>query len=263
MSSFAQNQHSCRMMLFLQHFGDVSDNQAPCGLCDFCLPLGTLSKAFRPTTTREQEIMWALLKILDAQGRPMSVSKVYSQLESDGVLSDRRVFDHCADALMRQGAIQSRNDSFEKDGKTIGYRSLVLKVSLMEEPNWEDVLILEGATEEKKYLPRKGASKGKTPAKTAGSRAPRKGASAEKSPKVRESAPIADMDDPLAQKLRGWRLRTAKKEKMPAYRIFTDRTLSALIEERPGDREALKHIDGIGPVKFEKYADELLRLMQD
>ena len=257
MSNFAQNQHSCRMMLFLQHFGDLSDNQLSCGICDFCLPLGTLSKVFRPTTTREQEIMWGLLKMLDAQGRPLSVSKAYAQLESEGIVSDRRVFDKCANVLIRQGAIQSRNDSFEKDGQTIGYRSLVLKAPLMAEPNWDELLILDGGpSEEKKYLPRKGASKAKGNAASTRKSAP-------KLSKSGATTQIADMDDPLAQKLRGWRLRTAKKEKVPAYRVFSDKTLTALIEERPGNREALKHIEGIGPIKFEKYADEIIKLMSE
>ncbi len=255
MSNFAHNHQNCRMMLFLQHFGDVSDDQSNCGICDYCLPLGTLSKAYRQPSTQERGLMLALLRFLDLQTRPVSISKVFQQLESDGLVKDRRRFDVSADALMRHGLVKSRNESFEKGGQTISYRSLSLLMPLDAEPSWDDILVLDGDADDP--IPasslRKGASKskGKKPSKAAtGS-----------SGSARRARTKSDMDDPLAQKLRGWRIQTAKKEKVPAYRVFSDRTLSALLERRPTSSESLKEIEGIGPIKFEKYGHDILDLL--
>ncbi|RYZ57073.1 MAG: ATP-dependent DNA helicase RecQ, partial [Proteobacteria bacterium] len=219
MSNFAQNATSCRMLLFLHHFGDVSDKQEGCGICDFCLPLGSLSKSFRQPNAREQAVMVGLLKLLDLQTRSMSISKAFQNLEASLLVSDRKLFDACADTLIRQGAVTAKMESFEKDGQPIIYKSLTAVGPFLEEPNWDDYLILESqaTSEVKTYAPRKSKAKSKT-------KTPRQGASRSKG----SSQSIDEIDDPLAQKLRGWRLRTAKKEKVPAYRVFSDKTLSAL-----------------------------------
>jgi superfamily II DNA helicase RecQ len=259
MSKFAQNATTCRMLLFLHHFGDLSDKQEGCGICDFCLPLGSLSKSFRQPNAREQAVMVGLLKLLDLQTRSMSISKAFQNLEASGLVSDRRLFDACADTLIRHGAITANMESFEKDGQPIIYKSITAVGPYLEEPKWDDYLILESqaTSEAKTYAPRK-SSKTKTRSKSATTR---QGAS--RSSSKGSSLAIDEIDDPLAQKLRGWRLRTAKKEKIPAYRVFSDRTLTALLDERPHDIEALKGIDGIGPIKFDKYGPELIKLIME
>ncbi|MBC7658967.1 MAG: DNA topoisomerase 3 [Chitinophagaceae bacterium] len=256
MSNFAQNQQSCRMLLFLHHFGDQSDKQTSCGLCDFCLPLGTLSKTYRKPTGAEQTLMLSILSLLKMQMRPLSISKVFQQLETEGLVDERRVFDAAADALVRHGLAQSRMDSFEKEGQSISYRTLAHAQA--GDPIWDDLLILEAQVGEARLTKRKGAS-ARGAAKSSG------GSSASRNPgKTRQGAvSAADMDDPVAQKLRGWRIRMAKQEKVPAYRIFSDRTLAALVSERPRTSESLKEIDGIGPIKFDKYGHEILKLLTD
>jgi len=67
-------------------------------------------------------------------------------------------------------------------------------------------------------------------------------------------------DEQLFERLRTWRSEQAANEKVPAYCVFTDATLTAIAEERPDDPEALVRIPGIGRVKIEKYADEVLRI---
>jgi DNA topoisomerase-3 len=61
--------------------------------------------------------------------------------------------------------------------------------------------------------------------------------------------------------LRTWRAAEAKRRRIPAFRILTDRALIALAADRPRDEEGLLAISGIGPTIVSKYGDALLRLV--
>jgi DNA helicase-2/ATP-dependent DNA helicase PcrA len=50
---------------------------------------------------------------------------------------------------------------------------------------------------------------------------------------------------------------------MPAYVIFSDATLAQLAERLPGDEQALLRISGIGPVKVERYGEEILAIIAE
>jgi DNA helicase II / ATP-dependent DNA helicase PcrA len=69
------------------------------------------------------------------------------------------------------------------------------------------------------------------------------------------------LDEELLERLRDWRLRVAGIQLVPAYVIFTDATLTALAERRPGRTEELVEIAGIGPRKLALYGDDVLALV--
>lgn len=71
----------------------------------------------------------------------------------------------------------------------------------------------------------------------------------------------SDIDDELHERLREWRQRVAGAQKVPAYVVFTDATLIALAERRPGRPEELIAIAGIGPRKLGLYGDSVLALV--
>ena len=58
-----------------------------------------------------------------------------------------------------------------------------------------------------------------------------------------------------------WRKALARASGVPAHVIFHDATLAAVAEARPADRQALMAVAGIGPLKAERYGDELLALV--
>jgi DNA helicase-2/ATP-dependent DNA helicase PcrA len=68
-------------------------------------------------------------------------------------------------------------------------------------------------------------------------------------------------DEALAERLREWRLATARERGVPAYVVFTDMTLNALAERRPRSEEELLDIPGIGPAKYEQYGQTLLEMV--
>jgi DNA helicase II / ATP-dependent DNA helicase PcrA len=68
------------------------------------------------------------------------------------------------------------------------------------------------------------------------------------------------MDENLFERLRAWRLERAQEQQVPAYVVFTDATLTAIAESRPGDEKALAAIPGVGRTKLDRYGGDVLQL---
>jgi superfamily II DNA helicase RecQ len=69
------------------------------------------------------------------------------------------------------------------------------------------------------------------------------------------------VDESLFERLRSWRLERAREADVPAFVVFSDKTLRALAAARPADERALAAVPGIGPAKLERYGPELLALV--
>jgi ATP-dependent DNA helicase RecQ len=79
------------------------------------------------------------------------------------------------------------------------------------------------------------------------------------------SEPGADVSasDPLYQAVRSWRLERARADGVPAYTLFSDRTLRDLVASRPGDRDGLLATWGLGEAKVERFGEDLLHVLQE
>jgi len=75
------------------------------------------------------------------------------------------------------------------------------------------------------------------------------------------AAELDPSDQPLFDALRTWRTKRARAAGVPAYVIFDDKTLVAVATRRPRDQVALRAVPGIGPVKSERFASELLAIV--
>jgi hypothetical protein len=67
--------------------------------------------------------------------------------------------------------------------------------------------------------------------------------------------------DPLSGALKQWRLDKSREEKVPAYIIIHDRSIDALVNNRPSSLPALLKIYGIGPSKVDRYGEEMLKII--
>jgi DNA helicase-2/ATP-dependent DNA helicase PcrA len=63
---------------------------------------------------------------------------------------------------------------------------------------------------------------------------------------------------PAVQALREWRLARARADEVPAFVVFSDRTLAELASRSPRTLAELAAVPGIGPAKLERYGSELL-----
>jgi RecQ family ATP-dependent DNA helicase len=79
-------------------------------------------------------------------------------------------------------------------------------------------------------------------------------------PQIRTSAD-ADVDEDLVTRLRTWRLERSQEDKVPAYVVLHDATLRELAALRPQTMGELSGVKGFGPVKLERYGDDLLAVL--
>ncbi|UQN09792.1 DNA helicase RecQ [Deinococcus sp. QL22] len=73
---------------------------------------------------------------------------------------------------------------------------------------------------------------------------------------------IGAHDKPLFLALRAWRAERAAQLKVPPYVIFSDATLKAIAEVRPGSLKTLGTVSGIGERRLAEYGSEVLRLVR-
>ncbi|TMG32511.1 MAG: ATP-dependent DNA helicase RecQ [Chloroflexi bacterium] len=65
----------------------------------------------------------------------------------------------------------------------------------------------------------------------------------------------------LVDRLRRWRLETARSTGVPAYVVFHDSTLSAIAAARPSSLAELLRVPGVGDSKLRKYGEEVLEVL--
>ena len=85
-----------------------------------------------------------------------------------------------------------------------------------------------------------------------------------KSAKKKKSATHKSLENPeMFDKLRQLRMELARKKRVPAYVVFTDKTLIAMANELPRSKAALLALPGVGEAKLAKFGDAFLALLKD
>ena len=72
-----------------------------------------------------------------------------------------------------------------------------------------------------------------------------------------------DYDEELFELLRTKRSELASEMGVPAYIIFSDKTLKHLANDKPSDKSSMLEVNGIGEKKYEQYGEEFLSIIND
>jgi len=72
----------------------------------------------------------------------------------------------------------------------------------------------------------------------------------------------ADAPVELVDRLRQWRLETARATRVPAFVVFHDTTLTAIAAARPATLAELLRVPGVGDSKLRKYGEEVLEVLR-
>jgi hypothetical protein len=75
--------------------------------------------------------------------------------------------------------------------------------------------------------------------------------------------PDSPADAALVEALKTWRSRTAVEAGVPAYLVFHDRHLEAIAGRRPRSARELAACPGVGPAKLDRYADDVLAIVDE
>lgn len=67
-----------------------------------------------------------------------------------------------------------------------------------------------------------------------------------------------DTDDALATALRVFRRKQVEQSGAPAYTVFSDKVLQAIVMSKPSDQASFLSIKGLGPTKWQKYGPAIL-----
>jgi ATP-dependent DNA helicase RecQ len=80
---------------------------------------------------------------------------------------------------------------------------------------------------------------------------------------VASASPLNDRQSSLLTSLKELRLRLAKQRRVPAYVIFSDRTLIDMAEKRPQDIDEFAQVHGVGAAKLKDFAETFLAAIRD
>ena len=80
-------------------------------------------------------------------------------------------------------------------------------------------------------------------------------------PSIRTGGGLEDVDEDLVARLRSWRLERSRADAVPAFVVLHDATLRELAAVRPGTIDELAGVKGFGPLKLERYGNDVLAVL--
>ena len=224
----------CRRQTLLAYFGEASE---PCGNCDLCQDGVELFD----TTIDAQKAMSAIVRTGERFGMEHLISIL------TGALTEN---------IQKYNHEKLPTFGVGKERKPAEWRSIFRQLSavgliaqdMMEHGRWwvtdEGWRVLKG---EQRIELRKDLSSGA--AKSARR-------------KANAAAIVADADTALLEALKALRTKLARAQNVPAYVVFSDRTLAELATHRPTTARAMREIHGIGDAKLERYGTAFLGVVQ-
>jgi ATP-dependent DNA helicase RecQ len=92
----------------------------------------------------------------------------------------------------------------------------------------------------------------------------RKATSKEKKSRIEKVAtPLSAEESARMRTIKEWRLEYARAQDMPAFLVFSNRTLEDLARKAPGTFTELEEVYGLGPQKIEAFGKELLEILNE
>ena len=226
----------CRRQTLLAYFGEILEE--PCGHCDLC---ENPPERFDGTILA-QKAMSAILRT----GERFGVEHLTAVLRGETTDAVAR-FRHDGLPTFGVGA-----DIAKTEWRSIFrqlYAAGLAEVNIAEYGQWSVTpagrRVLKG---EEAVMLRKDAAAPRARRRREGSAAP---------------APVEAADAGLLAALKARRLELARAADVPAYVIFTDRTLHEIAAARPRTLDELSDVHGVGQAKLEKYGAMVLEMVEN
>ncbi|MGB6055208.1 MAG: DNA helicase RecQ [Burkholderiaceae bacterium] len=229
---------SCRRVRLLDYFGQQSE---PCGNCDTCLAPPAAFDATLP--------LQKLLSTIYRVGQRFGAGHVLDVLR--GVDSDKaRQWGHEQLSTFGIGA-----DTGEAEWRAILRQSIALGLVAVDHDAYSALKLTEAARPVLRGEQKIELRQYQKPAKT------RRGGRDGGRQKAYAEAGLSAPQQVLFEKLRWWRMETAREHNVPAYVIFNDATLRDIARLRPASLAELRGISGVGEKKLESYGAAIMALI--
>jgi ATP-dependent DNA helicase RecQ len=227
---------SCRRMRLLDYFGEAS---GPCGNCDTCL----LPPVSVDGTVPVQKLLSAIYRVDQrfAAGHVIDVLR--------GAASERIMQWH-HDKLTVFGVGHDRS---EQEWRAILRQAIALGLVTVDHEQFSSLKLTEAARPVLKGEKKVQLRQYQKPVKQKRAAAPRGYAELD----------LSSAEQAIFDKLRWWRVETARAHGVPAYVVFQDATLREIAKVRPTSLDALRGVSGVGEKKLASYGDEIVTLIAE
>ncbi len=226
---------SCRRMRLLEYFGQSSQ---PCGNCDTCLLPPSSFDATVPT----QKLLSAVYRC----GQRFASGHIIEVLR--GIASEK-VQQWRHDQLKTFGC---GNGHSEDEWRAIVRQAIALGFLTVDHENYNALKLTDAARpvllgEQKVDMRRY--------------QKPQKRSSTAKQPSGFVETALNSGQQAIFERLRWWRVETARVHNVPAYVIFVDATLREIAKAQPATLDELGQVSGVGLKKLETYGQQILDLL--
>jgi len=223
------NYTGCLRNHILQYFGEMRTE--PCGNCSSCL--GEVNTV--DVTKEAQMVLSNMVRMKRHFGMTMIVDVLRGS-------RNQRVLENKFDELSTHGIM--KNYSVQQVRDIISDLVAHRYVSVAEH------LVLYVTTQAKELLLGKASLSIKE-------------RSYKSSPSSKTRQVSHHVDQELYEALREVRYELAQAENVPAYVIFSNKSLEDMASKRPKNAEEFLEVEGVGPVKADKYAGQFLPVIQE
>ncbi len=228
----------CRRVRLLDYFGQAS---APCGNCDTCLN--------PPVSFDATESVQKLLSTIYRVGQRFGAGHVLDVLR--GSDADKvKQWNHDQLSTFGIGA-----DKSEAEWRAILRQAIALGLIEIDHEAYGALKLPEAARAVLKGDQKIAMRRYQKPVKSRAASRPSAG-----------SSPVSDLSplqQALFERLRWWRVETARSHNVPAYVIFHDATLREIARAMPMSLDDMRQVSGVGEKKLETYGEQIIALVAE
>ncbi|TYQ07218.1 UNVERIFIED_ORG: ATP-dependent DNA helicase RecQ [Zoogloea ramigera] len=227
---------SCRRVRLLDYFGEQS---GPCGNCDTCL----IPPVSFDGTVPVQKLLSAVYRV-DQRFAAGHVIEVLRGVETDRI----KTWHHDSLSVFGIGA-----DRSEHEWRAILRQMIALGLLTVDHEQYSSLKLTDAARPVLKGGQKVQLRQYQKPVK-------------QKTPRASKGYVESDLsaaEEKIFDRLRSWRMGTAREHNVAAYIIFNDATLREIAKARPTALDDLRGISGVGEKKLASYGDQIVELIRE
>ena len=229
---------SCRRTRLLEYFGERS---TPCGNCDTCLVPPVSFDATVPV----QKLLSAIYRV----DQRFAAGHVIEVLRG---VSTERISQWHHDALSVYGI---GSETSEAEWRAILRQTIALGLVTVDHEVYSSLKLTDAARPVLKGGQKVQLRQYQKPVKQ------KRAASG--AAKGHVEMDLSKSEQTIFEKLRWWRVETARTHGVPAYVIFVDATLREIAKVKPQSLQDLRGVTGVGEKKLVSYGDEIVALISE